>query len=411
MMIPVFALLAAGATSSVTVSLDEALASSRAQHPLVRRAAATIDGARARISTVKSGYLPQVSANASYDRSWQKGQGSFNIFSFGANADQLIWDFGRTTNSIDATKAAAEATEDDRQTTLLNLELEVRTVYFTARAQKALVAVAKESLANQLKHYAQIEGFVEVGTRPSIDLVQTKTDVANARVQLTNAESDYQATKAALNRAMGVERSTDYEVADVTMTVVEGEDATIESLLEEAIGARPELAAYRDRLRAQELSIASLKGDYWPSIGASVSFNDRGRELDNMAWDLTGGVSLIWPIFQGGLTNAQVQEAEATQRELEADVEGVRQELRLELEQVRASLRGAKEALVAADEARESARVRLELAEGRYETGVGNIIELGDAQLALTSAEAQRVQADFNLAAGRARLLKALGRS
>jgi outer membrane protein len=54
--------------------------------------------------------------------------------------------------------------------------------------------------------------------------------------------------------------------------------------------------------------------------------------------------------------------------------------------------------------------VRLTLAEGRYQAGVGNVIELGDSQVALTTAAAQEVQAIFNLATARAKLLQALGR-
>jgi outer membrane protein len=50
------------------------------------------------------------------------------------------------------------------------------------------------------------------------------------------------------------------------------------------------------------------------------------------------------------------------------------------------------------------------LAEGRYDAGVGNVIELGDAQVALTSAEVQAVQADYNISSARAQLLNALGR-
>jgi len=57
-----------------------------------------------------------------------------------------------------------------------------------------------------------------------------------------------------------------------------------------------------------------------------------------------------------------------------------------------------------------NAREQLRLAEGRYQSGVGSIIELGDAQIAATSAAAQVVQADFNLATARAQLLTALGR-
>jgi len=50
------------------------------------------------------------------------------------------------------------------------------------------------------------------------------------------------------------------------------------------------------------------------------------------------------------------------------------------------------------------------LAEGRYQTGVGSLLELADAQLALTQAQGDRVQAEFSLASARAALLHALGR-
>ncbi len=58
----------------------------------------------------------------------------------------------------------------------------------------------------------------------------------------------------------------------------------------------------------------------------------------------------------------------------------------------------------------ENQKIRLRLAEGRYQAGVGSIIELQDAQVALTSAQGQAVQAGFNLSVARAKLLNALGR-
>jgi outer membrane protein len=119
---------------------------------------------------------------------------------------------------------------------------------------------------------------------------------------------------------------------------------------------------------------------------------------------------LTWPIFQGFLTRGQVREAEANLAALEAQRDGLRQQVRLEVDQARLAVRAAKEALIAAGEALENAQVRLRLAEGRYQTGVGSVIELGDAQTALTNAAGQKVQAEYNLAQARAQLLKALGR-
>ena len=129
-----------------------------------------------------------------------------------------------------------------------------------------------------------------------------------------------------------------------------------------------------------------------------------------MAWNWNATVSLSWPLFEGGLTRGQVREGRAALAALVAQRDALRQQVRVEIEQARLGVRAARTALAAADEALRNARVGLGLAEGRYQSGVGNIIELGDAQVALTAAAARRVQSEYSLATARAQLLKALGR-
>ena len=68
-----------------------------------------------------------------------------------------------------------------------------------------------------MRHLGQIDGFVTEGTRPQIDLAQARADRATARVQLIAAENAYSLARAALNRAMGVTGSIDYDVADQTV--------------------------------------------------------------------------------------------------------------------------------------------------------------------------------------------------
>jgi outer membrane protein len=105
-----------------------------------------------------------------------------------------------------------------------------------------------------------------------------------------------------------------------------------------------------------------------------------------------------------------VREARGTAASLAAAADGVRLQVGVDVEQARLAVRAAKASIGGANEALVNAREQLRLAEGRYETGLGSVIELADAQVAYTTAEAQQVQAVFNLAAARAQLLAALGR-
>jgi outer membrane protein len=140
-----------------------------------------------------------------------------------------------------------------------------------------------------------------------------------------------------------------------------------------------------------------------------VSANGAGTDPVNQDFGLTGQVGLNWPLFESGRTRAQVREAEASLRGVQAQQDALRQQVRLEVERALLSVRATREGLAATEEALINARARLRLAEGRYREGVGNIIELGDAQLDATSAAAQRVQAEYNLATARTELGRALG--
>jgi len=101
-------------------------------------------------------------------------------------------------------------------------------------------------------------------------------------------------------------------------------------------------------------------------------------------------------VFNGGLTTAQVGEAKANLENLQANEEVTRQNITLDVRQATLNPRQAVESIRVADKGLQQARENLEIAEGRYGTGVGNIIELTDAQTSLTSAEASRVQAVVN---------------
>jgi len=272
------------------------------------------------------------------------------------------------------------------------------------------VDVARDTLQNVQRHLQQTEEFVKAGTHPEIDLAQARTDTANARLALITSDNGYQTSKAQLNQAMGVEGPTDYEISGEMPPPLPGEDGELDPLLEEALKARPEVASLQQQVRAQQLTMRSIEGQYGPSLAANLGFTKGGTSIDHLGWNANAGLTLTWNVFQGGLTRAQVREAEANVAVAVAQLDLLRQQVRFDLDQARLAVSAAKESVSAAQEALVNARERLRLAEGRYQQGVGSAIELGDAQVALTSAAAQAVQADDRLATARAQLARALGR-
>jgi outer membrane protein len=121
-------------------------------------------------------------------------------------------------------------------------------------------------------------------------------------------------------------------------------------------------------------------------------------------------VSLTWNLFQGGLTNGMVHEAEGNLATAAAQLDVLRQQVRVDVDQALLAIRAAKAAVSSSRNALTAARQRLSLAEGRYRNGSGSVIELGDAQIAAANAAAQVVQTDFQLSTARAQFVFALAR-
>jgi outer membrane protein len=412
------------------LTLDEAVQIARSRSPQLRQAYGSSDAASAREGEAFSALLPQVSGTARYQHTRSEagtittvgsvgGAGGLggvgttakgDFWGFSGTANQLVYDFGQTTGRYAAARSTAEGQAATATETLVSTVLNVRTSYFAARAAKDLVGVARATLANQEAHLVQIRAFVDVGTRPPIDLAQARTNVANAQVQLVQAENSYDTARARLRQVIGDETPIDWDVSDQRYPAVEGEDQTGAALLAEALRRRPDLIASERFVQSADETISATRGGYFPSIGLQAGATEQGSAFDSLHWSVFGGATLTWPLFQGGLTRAQVNEARANLDIAAAQRDAVRQQIMLDVDTARLAVRAAKASLSAANDAAVNAREQLRLAEGRYKTGAGSSIELSDAQVAATNAEAQAVQAEYQLATARAQLFAAVGR-
>jgi len=281
--------------SARTLTLDEAVRTAETNQPALHEAQANTQAGNARAEGARAPVLPQVKLGATYQRTTGNREhkpnsattvdntaDTFNWWDFTAAGSFVLWDFGQTRGLWHAAEAAARGLAQTESATRLEVILDARIAYFQARAQKSLVGVASESLANRERHLGQIDGFVTEGTRPQIDLAQARADRATARVQLIAAENAYSLARAALNRAMGVTGAIDYDVADQTFGAVDGEVQPVATLVDEALRARPDRAALDEEIHAQELARSAAVGSYGPTLSLVAGASDQGSNLTSL---------------------------------------------------------------------------------------------------------------------------------
>jgi outer membrane protein len=424
----------APAAAARLLTLDEALRTAQANQPQLAAAHAQARAAAERAAAARAGYRPRLDAQAQYQRSTgnfilaplmvntpltkggyharnELGFGdTLDYYVFGLTATQLISDFGKTTGAMAQADAAAEASRADAAAATLTVALNVRVAYYGALAAKELVAVGEDTVRNQTRHVEQIRHFVAVGARTRFDLSSAELNLANAELVVVRARNALALAKVRLNTAMGVDESTDFDVVAPPAAPTGEETERAGALAQTALHDRPEIWRADAQLRLQDAARRTARAGYLPSLSllGNLSYGKVGGYGGSADWYV--GVGLSWNLFNGFLTRHQVREAEANLAAATAQRESLRQTIRADVEEQLLAITEAQRREEVAARAEATARERLQLAEDRYRTGAGDVLDLDDAQVGYAGAQAQRVQARYDLAVARARLARAVGR-
>ncbi len=404
---------AAGAAAGERKTLAECIELALAQQPTLRAADASITAARERVWQSAAAYLPQVSGNYSASRrrspngsttsdgtvtvGGRPGAGGvqreFSFYSGGVSLSQVLFDFGQNLALIHRQQALEDSVAADAVTQRDAVVFDVSQAYFALLAAYRLRDVADETVRQNHQHLDVAQGRYDVGFAPRFDVTAAQVQLANAELSQVTARNNVTLGRETLRHAVGLSGPLDFDIVDV----LDAPRAKVddETAVQTAYDNRPELKSNAAQQRAATKQIAALQKDYLPKVGGTATYTKSGREEpSDESWNVGAQVSLS--IFNGGLTTAQIGEARANLAVLEANYESIRQNVVLEVRQALANVEQGVESIRVAEKGSRQARENLELAEGRYSTGAGSIIELTDAQTSLASADANRVQALVN---------------
>ncbi|MBI3031372.1 MAG: TolC family protein [Candidatus Rokubacteria bacterium] len=406
------------------LTLEEAIGIALATEPNIRARLQDYEAARFRVNQALSAVLPQLAG------SWfaNRQQSQFFSGTVGGGApkpsplwstnstaqvtlSQILFDFGKTFAATDAARAQAEVSRLDAEVQKDQVILAVKEAYFNLLFGKRLITVNQEAVARAELNLRSAKGFYEVGTRPKFDVTRAEVDLANAHVTLIQAKNAERLARVALNTAMGIDVNTATEVKDVPSfepsPMVEGQ------LIPEALRQRPEYRRINALVTAADASVRQAFRNFFPDVSGVGSYGGTFRNPtspDDLAetWQL--GLQLNWSIFDGGNKIARYQEANKNVDAARSRVQAIELSISQEVVQADLNLHETQERTQAAKKAVESAQENFRLAQGRFDAGVGTIIELTDAQLALTQAQSTEAQAltDYRIAVSR--LERALGR-
>jgi len=317
---------------------------------------------------------------------------------------QIIFDFGKTFASTDAARRLAEQAQEDVELQRQLVTQTVKESFTNINFAQRLIRVQEQAVERAQLNLRSAKGFFEVGTRPKSDVARAEVDVANARVDLIRARNAERLARVALNTAMGIPADTPTLVQDNLVYQPIVMDRTQLQTL--ALNQRPEYKQVKLRVSEAEARARRAFRDFFPDI-TGTGFYGATRFDMNEIWEVA--VSLSWTLYDGGNRIARFRESKVNVEAAQARVRAAALDISREVEQAQINVTEADERIQAAQTAVASAQENFRLAQGRFDAGVGTILELTDAQLALTQAQNTEAQAlaDYRIAV--VRLERALG--
>ena len=303
------------------------------------------------------------------------------------------------------TRMARLTTERARE----DLKYEVTAAYWDAVEASKKIEVQRDTVNKYDAHLKNVTALYEAGAQAKIDVLRSSVELSNARQELTRAENAYAVNLAALRNLLNISRT---EPLTLTSEVAyQPFETTMENCISYANRSRLDLAEERMKVQQKELAVESARAGKKPTVsltlGTGLSSQFQPRHDTNT--DVSASVGVSWNIFDSGVTRAAIEAAEAERDIALLTLKKAEETIDLNLRKAYLNMREAEQRFTATGDAVRQAREDAHIANERYRAGEGILLDIIDAQTALSAAETNAISARYDYARYRAQVENIMG--
>ena len=305
----------------------------------------------------------------------------------GASVNQLVTDFGRTTSLLSSSEYGAKAEDQNAAATRADILLAVDQVFYNSLETKALVRVAEETVQARQTLVDKVQALASAKLKSDLDLSFSKVELARAKLLLLESQNNYQASVASLSAILGYSSEQNFQLVEETSALIPPAPE-VESLIQQALRQRPEIKSLQFEVQSAE-KFSSAEHDLWrPTVNALGVVGEapvRDNHIPN--WYGAVGVNVNIPIFNGFLYNARAKAADLQTDVNRQKLANLRNNIARDVRNTWQDTNRAFERLSVTKQLLEQASLALDLAQARYNLGLGSIVEFTQAELQKTEAD------------------------
>ena len=316
--------------------------------------------------------------------------------------NQRLWDWGRSWYRLAQTKLLRKSREFTLSERTNFVIYNVQEKYFELLKAIKLGKVYEEAVKRSEEQLNRIQSMYDIGSVALADVYKARVALGNDKINLINQKNTINISKANLTTAMGIDPGTPIDIEEM-----EAEDLSIpytfNSALETSLEQNPDLKNFELNVKNYQYEKRIAKLAYLPELSGSIRYS-RDNEYFNRVYDknldenytVSLGLQVDLNIFNGFADKAEVSRQSINYAKAREDLIEKKRLLKADVTQAFNVLKANKEIVEINATNLQSSQEDVRLAEERYKIGAGTLLEVIDAQLALTQAKSTLVSAKYN---------------
>ncbi|WP_240509526.1 TolC family protein [Geofilum rhodophaeum] len=418
---------------SLELTLDKALELALSDNPTIVIANKEVERVDYARKEAWSSLFPAISAEGSYTRNMKLpvlflpegvfGPGSGgamemgykNSFQGSVTAGMPLFSMSLLQNiklSEHDMKAALESARASR----INMEAEVRRAYFSFLLARDTYEVMAQSVENAEVNLESVRQFYGQGLVAEYDVIRSEVQVRNLKPGLVQAENGVRMSEMMVRVLLGLGQEIPIKVSEALFDfegVGLSETAGFGDGMLEQNTQLTQLDLQLEKMRTQFKLVRSQR---YPTLSAFMSYQAVAQANDFKFGDyqwanpLAAGLQLSFPIFQGFSIRNQEKQVAVGREQLQLQRDYTVRNLVLQLNNANTNMLKALEQIESNREGVRLAERGFRIAQTRYKAGAGTLLELNDAEMALTQAKLNLSQAMFDYLSAETEYRQVLGR-
>jgi outer membrane protein len=307
------------------LTLAECLSLAREYNPVLAASREKVQELVADYQAARSKFFPRLVLTSYFDRQppnrFSPGGALTNFELFkregytGVSGKQLIFDGLKTYYNTRAAASGTKAQKQEVQRTADELAFTVTQAFYQLIEAKESLQVAQEAL-QQRQEFGKLTGaFFKAGKVTNLDFVRAQSQVSEAEQAVVEAQNAVRLAQEILARTLGLREQVQVDIKGrLPQKFTAAGD--LNSLWQEVLKGNPEIKKLDLDLAQSQTLIKASRGGYFPEVSLQAGSDVRHRDLGGTKSEWIAGVFMEYPLFEGGLTKAQVAKAASQYRQL-----------------------------------------------------------------------------------------------